>query len=309
MLSLKARLFLFVCRNRHLLSFKLKRRALFTWDTPIEDFRKEVSRASKLFGTLPDDIIVVPEQISDLYAEWIEPIKYQRNKTILYFHGGGYVSGTCKAHRMHVAKVVKGSGVGALLFEYRLAPENKFPAALEDSISAYKFLLEKGIAPSRIVFMGDSAGGGLCLATLNKIKELGLPQPAAAIALSPWTDLTNSGETFTTNLHLELLAPAESWTVFSHYYAGESDRTDLGMSPLYGDLKGLPPISIYVGSHETLLSDSTRYAEKAKEAGVDIKLTIGEELFHCYPICAPIFPEATEAMNEICEFIDENINK
>lgn len=292
-----------------MLSFKLKKKALFTQDTSIEEFRNEANRSSKLFGKLPENISVVPEEIGELYAEWIEPTNDSRNKTILYFHGGGYVSGSCKGHRMHVGKVVKESGIGAFLFEYRLAPEHKYPAALEDSITAYKFLLEKGIDPSKIVFMGDSAGGGLCLATLNKIKELGLPQPAAAVALSPWTDLTNSGETFTTHLHLEVLAPAESWTVFSQHYEGESDRTDPGMSPLYGDLTGLPPISIYVGAHETLLSDSTRYAEKAKAAGVDVKLTVGEELFHCYPICAPIFPEATEAMSEICGFLNQHINK
>ena len=191
--SLRSRLFLFVLRHSHLLRFRLKRRAAIDWDTSIPDYRRETERASKLFGKLPDQIEESPVTIDGLYTEWILPSRAKKDKVILYFHGGGYVTGTCKMHRTHVAKVVKGSGVGALLFAYRLAPEHPFPAAIEDSVTVYRWLLAEGISPSRIVFMGDSAGGGLCLATLIALRDQGIPLPAAVVALSPWTDLKCTG--------------------------------------------------------------------------------------------------------------------
>ena len=305
--SLRSRLFLFVLRHSHLLRFRLKRRAAIDWDTSIPDYRRETERASKLFGKLPDQIEVSPVTIDGLYTEWILPSRAKKDKVILYFHGGGYVTGTCKMHRTHVAKVVKGSGVGALLFAYRLAPEHPFPAAIEDSVTVYRWLLAEGISPSRIVFMGDSAGGGLCLATLIALRDQGIPLPAAVVALSPWTDLKCTGESYKTKLKVEPLAPTESWTVFSHYYVKGSDPCNPWISPLYGDLHGLPPLLIHVGENEVLLDDSVRFAEKAKDAGVDVTLKVGEGMFHCYPVCAPLFPEAKRAMDEIFTFIKAHI--
>jgi len=305
--SLRSRLFLFVLRHSHLLRFRLKRRAAIDWNTSIPDYRRETEKASKLFGRLPDQIEVSPVTIDGIYAEWILPSQAKKDKVILYFHGGGYVTGTCQMHRAHVGKVVKGSGVGALLFAYRLAPEHPFPAALEDSVTAYRWLLAEGVSPSHIVFMGDSAGGGLCLATLIALRDQGIPLPAAAVALSPWTDLKCTGESYKTKLKVEPLAPTESWTVFSHYYVKGNDPCNPWISPLYGDLHGLPPILIHVGENEVLLDDSIRFAEKAKAAGVDVTLKVGEGMFHCYPVCAPLFPEARQAMDGIFTFIRTHI--
>jgi monoterpene epsilon-lactone hydrolase len=303
--SLRSRLFLFVLRHRHLLRFRLKRRAIINWDTPIAELRREVGKTSKMFGKLLKGIEISPVTIDNFYAEWISLSQNKKDKVLLYFHGGGYVMGSVPTHRTHVAKFVKGSSVSALLFGYRLAPEHPFPAAIDDSVTAYRWLLAQGIAPSHIVFIGDSAGGGLALAALLALKDKSIPLPAAVVALSPWTDLKCIGESYRTAK--DPLSPGESWTVFSKYYVGDGDPSNPWISPLYGDLHGLPPMLIYVGEHEVLLDDSIRFAEKAKDASVNVTLKVGKGMFHCYPVCAPLFPEATQAMEEICVFIRNQI--
>jgi acetyl esterase/lipase len=231
------------------------------------------------------------------------PVQSAKDRIILYFHGGGLVVGSVKSHRAIVAKFVKGSGIGALAFDYGLAPEHSFPEGLNDSVAAYHYLLGEGIKPSNIVFMGDSGGGGLCLATLLALKDKGITLPAAAVVLSPWTDLANTGDSWETNAEVDTLCWKEAQTIFSKYYVGDNDPKLPWISPLYGDLKGLPPLLIYVGGDELLLDDSVRFAEKAKAAGVNVTLKVGEKMFHCYPACAPLFPEATQAKDEICDFI------
>ncbi len=306
--SLRSRLFLFFLKHSHLLRFQLKRTTI-NWNTSIPQLHQEVEKSAGMFGKLPAQIEVSPIKIDGLSAEWILPSQVTKDKVILYFRGGGYVIGSSQSHRSIVAKFVKSSGTGALLFDYCLAPEHPFPAALEDSVAAYRWLLAQGILPSHIVFVGDSAGGGLCLATLLALRDQGISLPAAAVALSPWTDLKNTGESLKTKAKVDQLTWGESWIVFSKYYAGDNDPGNPWISPLYGDLHGLPPILIYVGENEVLLDDSTRFAEKAENAGVDITLRVGEGMFHCFPACAPLFPEAKQAMDEICAFIKTNIKK
>ena len=160
-------------------------------------------------------------------------------------------------HRLMVAKVVQGCGIGVLQFDYRLAPEHPFPAALDDSVAAYRWLLDQGLSPSDLVIMGESAGGGLCLATLLALRDKGVPLPAAAVALSPRTDLKCTGESYRTRKEV-CLSPDGSWTVFSQYYAGDNDPGLPWISHLYGDLRGLPPILIYVSEDEVLYDDSLR---------------------------------------------------
>lgn len=307
MASIRSRLFIFILRNRHFLRFRLKKEAV-DWNTSIPRLRREAEKAVKFFGKLPDGIEVSPISIDYLHAEWISHPSIKKDKVMLYFHGGGYVLGSSKAHIPIVAKFVKGSGISALLFDYRLAPEHPFPDALNDSIKVYDWLLSQKISPANIVFVGDSAGGGLCLATLLSLRDQRIPLPAAAVTLSPWTDVKCTGESHKTKAKV-CLSPEGAATVFSKYYAGDNDPCLPLISPLYGDLHGLPPILIYTGEDETLLDDSTRFAEKARSAGVDITLNIAEGMFHCYPVCAPIFPEATQAMNKICYFIKTRIGK
>ncbi len=221
--------------------------------------------------------------------------------------GGGYISGSCNDHRAMVAKLAQGSGISTLMFDHRLAPEDPYPAALEDALAAYQWLLAEGYHPRQIAFVGESAGGGLCLAALLAVRDRGLPLPAAGVAMSPWTDLKLTGESHRTKARVCLSPPGMS-AVCSAYYAGDHDRELPYISPLYGDLHGLPPLLIQVGEYETLLDDSTRFAAKAEAAGVDVTLRVGEKMIHCYPLLAPLFPEATQALAETCQFIRTRLN-
>jgi monoterpene epsilon-lactone hydrolase len=309
--SLQSRLIYFAIRNRHLLRLHLKRET-WDWNTSIPRFRQECEEANDRMARMPQGIQVTPAPIdtlpAGLSAEWIRPDQAEKDKVIFYIPGGGFVSGSCNDHRAMVAKLVKGSGVAALLFEYRLAPEHPFPAALEDTLATYRWLLAQEIAPEQVVIVGESAGGGLGLATLLALRDQGLPLPAAAVAMSPMTDLKLTGESHRTKANVCLSPPGMS-VVCSKYYAGGNDPTLPWMSPLYGNLHGLPPLLIYVGEYETLLDDSTRFAAKALDAGVEVTLRVGEGMVHCYPLMAPLFPEATQALEEICAFIQTHAGK
>ncbi len=307
MLSFRARLVKFLLMNRHLLKFQI-RKELVDWNKyeSVLNFRDQVETGAGKFGKLPEDIRISPVNIDTLYAEWIMPADKGNKKVILYFHGGGYISGTCKSHQAITSKFVKATGIGALLFQYRLAPEEPYPAALNDAISAYRWLLAQGFEPSDIVFVGDSAGGGLCLASLLAIRDQGLPLPAAAVAYSPVTDLKCTGETYRTKAKI-CLSPEGMAQAIARHYSGDEDPAHPYISPLYGDLADLPPLLIFAGEDETLCDDAVRFAEKAEKAGVDVTLRIGEGMFHCYPAMAPLFPEATKALQEISTFVRTHI--
>jgi len=306
-LSLQARIFCFIIKNRHLLRFRLREETI-DWNNSdaIAHFREEVDTTAGVFAKLPTGIEVSPLTIGNISAEWIGSSKAKVNKAILYFHGGGYVAGSCRTHRGIAAKFAKGSEVAALLFDYRKAPEYPFPAAHEDSLTVYRWLLAQGLPPAGIVFAGDSAGGGLCLATLLALRDQGLPLPAAAAVLSPVTDLKCTSDSYRTNAKRCVL-PEGTGPALAKHYSGAFDPGLPYISPLYANLNGLPPILIYAGSDETLRDDSIRFAQKTKEAGGEITLRVGEGLFHCYPACAPFFSEAKEAMDEICAFIKAHI--
>jgi len=303
--SFKSQIFNFMLRNRHLLSGKLKA-PVWDFNTSIPEFRAACERGTGRFAGPPEGVEITPLQIGAMYAEWLTPTGAAADKAILYTVGGGYVSGTCNDHRDIVAKLVKGCGVKTLVFNHRLAPEDPFPAALDDSLEAYRWLLDQGYRPENLMIVGESAGGGLALATLLGLREPGLPMPAAAVALSPWTDLTRAGESYKTRANV-CLSPKGMAMVCSKYYVGDNDPRNPLISPLFGDLRGLPPLLIQVGDHETMRDDSIRFAEKAQAAGVDVNLTVAEGMVHCYALMAPMFPEATQAMNEICEYIKKHL--
>lgn len=297
-----------------MIRFLLKNRRLkkenVDWNTyeAILKFREQAEKGAKRLGKLPEGIEVTSFHIEEMPVDWIKTTQGKEDKVILYFHGGGYVCGSCESHRGIVAKFVKVSSIPALLFGYRLAPENPYPAALDDSLKAYQWLIAQGTSPSDMVFIGDSGGGGLLLATLLALRDKGLPLPAGAVALSPVTDQTCSGESQRIN-QKKCLSPEGTGPAFGRHYAGTHDLKTPYISPLFGELQGLPPLLIYAGGDECLRDDSTRFAEKAKQAGADVTLRVGEGLFHCYPACAPLFPEATRAMEEISAFIKSKVEK
>ena len=307
-MSFQSQFIYFMMKNRHLFQGRLKPE---TWDenTSIAAFREMAEAGNRrMEDKLPAGLEVSPFLLAGMKAEWLIPAGADKEKVILYTIGGGYISGTCNDHRTLVAKVAQTSGIAVLMFDYRLAPEHPFPAALEDALTAYRWILEQGTTPENIVIMGESAGGGLCLATLLAVRDQGLPLPAGAVALSPWTDLKLTGDSYRTKANVCISPPGMS-TVCSKYYVGDHDPTEPWISPLYGDLHGLPPLFINVGDYETMRDDSTRFAAKAKAAGVDTTLMVGKKMIHCYPLMAPMFPEATQALEEVCHFIKQRLGK
>lgn len=304
MQSLRSRFYLFLLKHRHWLRLQRRPRAI-DGATSIPALRQRADASASRFGTVPSDVQVRPVTIGDRPAEWIVPPQADRQRVMLYFHGGGYVMGSCRSHRSVVSKVARECRVAALNFDYRLAPEHPFPGALNDALAVYAWLRGEGHAPASIVFVGDSAGGGLCLATLLALRDLALPLPAAAVVLSPWTDLTCSGASYRRR---DPLAPDGSWQTFSRYYAGDRDPAEPLISPLHGNLRGLPPLQIFVGEHESMLDDSVQFAQKAAAADVDVRLHVGRGMMHCYPLFAPGFPEASNALREIGAFVRDALD-
>ncbi len=300
MTSLKSKIFNFILRNRHLLQGKLHRE-VFTSQTSIPAFRELCEKGASRYARIPSGITLKPLVIEGIQAEWIIPAGADQSKLILYVHGGGYVSGSCNDHRGFISKFARNCGYANLVYEYRLAPEHPFPAALEDSVTVYEWLLSSCFSPTNILVAGESAGGGLCLALLLALRDRDIPLPAAAVAISPWTDLTCSSDSYFTKNRVSL-APKDSWTLFSRCYAGSQDAANPLISPLFGDLTGLPPLFINAGMDDELFEDAEKFSTKAAKAGVNVIFLTGKGMVHCYPLLAPMFREAAEAMEEICDF-------
>lgn len=303
MLSLRATLILTLLKYRHWLRFQF-RRPVVTKETSIADLRARADRGAARFGGKLDGLRHEPVQAATVAAEWLTPANRSGDGVLLYCHGGGYVLGSMNSHRGVVAKFAKACGTAALHFDYRLAPEHPYPAARDDALAVYRWLLQQGHNPSRIALIGDSAGGGLVLALLLALKQAQLPMPAAAVTMSAWTDLSCSAPSYALP---DPLAPAGSWQVYSDYYAGDHDKRDPGLSPLFGDLSGLPPLLMCVGAAESMRDDTLLFADKARAAGVNVEVLLGAGMVHCYPVMAPMFPEATDAFNHIVQFIQVKI--
>lgn len=242
-------------------------------------------------------------QIGEASARWFTPPSHHK-AVVLYFHGGIYLFGSHKTHSDLLARLALTSKARVLSLEYRLAPEHPFPAAVEDAVFSYRWLLSQGVQPKEIVLMGDSAGGGLALALLLRLKAEGGPMPAAAALLSPWVDLTCRGESFTTNepfdyLHQEHLLQGAS------LYLGSADPLHPHASPLSGDLRGLPPLLIQVGDAEVLLSQGLRLAQKANDAHLEVRCEVAPGMFHDWQLFGYLFEESRQAVDTLAQFVLE----
>lgn len=228
-----------------------------------------------------------------------------RDRIILQLHGGGYVAPMRNGYRTFAGLYSEVSrGMSVLTIDYRVAPENPYPAALEDAFSAYCWLLEQGYSSEQIIVAGDSAGGGLAMALCHYLKDKGMQLPCGLIAMSPWTDLTASGESYDTNYEKDpLFGNSRDTLIYNKDYLGDNDPMDYYISPLFGDFRGFPPMLIQVGSYEMLLSDSVSVAAKAREQGCRVRLSVYEGMFHIFQMAAKLLPESRKAWVEIGRFI------
>jgi monoterpene epsilon-lactone hydrolase len=259
-------------------------------------------------GPLPPDTRVEKTSISETPAEWVSGPNAQEGRVIFYLHGGAYAIGSCNSHRDIAARLAIASGARAFVIEYRLAPEHPFPAGIEDAVAAYRWLLENGTKPGDIVIAGDSAGGGLTLATLLSLRDAGDPLPAGAVLLSPWTDLAITGESHTSRAEFDPMLSKGGMPQFVAYYLGDRDPKTPLASPLYGDLRGLPPLMIHVGEDEVLLDDSRMFADRARAAGVDVSLEVWEGMWHVFPSSASQLPEGAQAIEKIGAFVKQRVS-
>ncbi|HZZ31640.1 MAG TPA: alpha/beta hydrolase [Phenylobacterium sp.] len=233
-------------------------------------------------GSLPPGCFHEPAATGGVKAERIVPTNAVEGRRILYLHGGGYVGGSPRSHRPLVARLAEAARSAAVSLEYRLAPENPFPAAVDDALAAYRTLLADGVWPERMIVAGDSAGGGLALALALKLKDEGLPQPAGLFVISPWADLTQAHATYETKAADDPMISRDRLSEGAAEYLGGADARNPLASPVFGEFSGVAPILIQVGSEETLLGDSLLLAERAGHARVEVRLEVWPEMIHVW---------------------------
>lgn len=242
-------------------------------------------------------------------GEWISPADAPLDKAILYFHGGGFRIGSVASHRDLIAQIAVASGCRVLAINYRLAPEHRFPAALDDALAAYGWMLGQGLTPGNVAFAGDSAGGNLVLAAMLALRERGLPLPIAAALMSPWTDLAATGTSYVTRAEVDPIHQRPMILALAkNYLGGQGDPCDPLVSPLYADLAGLPPLLIQVGDRETVLDDSVMFADLARAAGVDVHLEVWDGMIHVFQMFGAELPEAHRAIASIAGFLNQHLH-
>lgn len=240
-------------------------------------------------------------RVGDVRCEWFRRETSSREQVFLYLHGGGYSIGSIDTHRDLVARIVETSGMQAFVPDYRLAPEHRFPAQLEDALACYRWLLGRGHRGSQIVIGGDSAGGGLTLSLLLALRDAGDPMPAAAVCLSPWADLEATGGSMRSNALHDYVGRATLLT-YANRFVTEKDKRNPLAAPIYGDFRGLPPLLIQVGAIETLLDDAIRVASRARRAGVEVTLEVEPEMIHVWHAFGNLSSNAPAAVARIGEF-------
>jgi acetyl esterase/lipase len=270
---------------------------------------EEARARLETFATVIEPVAGVrltPARLAAVPCEWVVAPGAVEDGALLYLHGGGYGLGSLATHRALVSRLSATTGLPGLTVGYRLAPEHPFPAAVDDAVAVYRALLERGVPPARIVVAGDSAGGGLAMATALAVREAAAPLPAAVVCLSPWVDLDVAARSDASSARDPMVAPDELFLMAALYLAGADPRAPLA-SPLHGELHGLPPLLIHVGSAETLLEDSLRLAARVRDAGGTVTLEQWADMIHVWHAFAPLLPEAEAAIARIGAWVRERI--
>ncbi|MBV8652788.1 MAG: alpha/beta hydrolase [Alphaproteobacteria bacterium] len=272
----------------------------------VAERRKRLDALGSSAG-IASDVQVTPLTIAGRKAEWTRTPTANEARVILFFHGGGYCQGSLESHRHIITEAGRFAASRTLAIDYRLAPEHPFPAGLDDAIASYRFLLEQGIDPKRIAVAGDSAGGGLTVATLVALRDAKLPLPGCAWCISPWVDLEAIGESMTSKARIDPMISKDYVIELAEaYLAGADPRTPLA-APLYADLEGLPPMLVQVGAAETLLDDAVRLAQKAGAADVATTLEIWPEMIHVWHIFHPHLAAGRRAIAAAGAFIGSRL--
>ena len=291
---------------QELLEMFAERAAAFAETPPsLEERRMGANMMGKRFENL-DGVTTEGVDAGGVPAEWVAASS-AGSGAILYLHGGGYVTGSVISHRGMAANLSRASGCRVLTIDYRLAPENKHPAQVEDAHTAYRWMLNNGVDASSLVVAGDSAGGGLTVATLLAVRDAGDPMAAAGVCISPWVDMEGIGDSMTTKAGHDPMVGYQGLMEMATHFLGDGNRRDPLAAPLYADLSRLPPLLLIVGTSEVLLDDAVRLHEKAESAGVDCTLEIWEDMIHIWPWFAPFLPEGQQAMEQMGDFIKEQV--
>jgi acetyl esterase/lipase len=258
---------------------------------------------------VPEGVAFTKVDASGVSAEWNDAQGVRQDRVVVYYHGGGYCMGSLNTHRGHTARISRLANLRVLSVDYRLGPEHPHPAAVEDAVAAYQFVLDQGIEPGHVALAGDSAGGGLTLAALLSIRDLGLPMPACGVGISAWTDMTASGDSIKTKASEDpMLGDISALQMMVDGYVGkDGDKKAPLASPVFADLSGLPPLLLQVGTAEVLLDDSTRLAERAEAAGVDVTLKVWQDMFHVWHAFAEMLPEGMEATQELSDYVNAKL--
>lgn len=266
---------------------------------------RERMKGSGMSPAVPDRVSVVPVTINGVPCEWLTTDTTDQNRVLMYLHGGGYVFGGLDSHRDLGWRLAEASGMRVLMVDYRLAPENPFPAAVEDATQCYRWLIDEGFDPGKMVVGGDSAGGGLAVASLVNLKNLGVPMPNGMILLSPWVDVSVSGDSVEKNEDSDAMLSRAALEKFAGFYMDGRDRRAPLASPLFADLKGLPTTLIHVGGTEVLLSDAQRLADKLHGFSVEAALEVWPKMPHVFQLFAARVPEGKQSIVKLAEFLKQ----
>jgi acetyl esterase/lipase len=272
--------------------------------SPSHSERRAAMDAVGEASTLPRGCWHEPVTLGGVKCERITPENAVADRRLLYLHGGGYVMGSPRSHRPLAAWLAVAARARAIVADYRLGPEHRFPAALDDAEAVYRALLDEGAAPERIVVAGDSAGGGLTLALALRLKRSGLPQPAGWFAISPWADLTQSGRSYETKAETDPSLSREALNEYALAYLGGLDAREPEASPVFGDFEGVSPVFIQTGSEEVLLSDSLTLADVLAHAKVDVRLEVWPEMIHVFQAWSGALQAARRAIRVAGEWME-----